>query len=260
MRIVTWNMQAAFGSDKEKHQRGWHYLAALDPDVALLQEVSPPEWAKQEWQIHYERAYRDRDWGSAVLVKDGLHSWSMNVPDHLRHPKHEGSSVVLTEVQAGMEKMIACSIYASAWKLKEEQLLELAGRGVDLETLRYGGVKDIWPLYLIFDELGRVLQSHPFVLGGDFNAARLMDQFSYMAGGNVDFFSRIESSGFHNMLGPFHEGEVRTYFKENKQPYQLDHMYCDATLLSRLKDCRVVDHPAAVLDLSDHAPVVAEFA
>lgn len=66
MRIVTWNMQAAFGSTAEKHARAWHYLRALDPDIALLQEVDPPDWTLKEWKIYHGRAYEQRTWGPAV--------------------------------------------------------------------------------------------------------------------------------------------------------------------------------------------------
>jgi exonuclease III len=260
MRIVTWNMQAAFGSSPSRHDRAWHYLRALDPDVALLQESSPPEWATQNWQVFHHPAYEGKRWGSVVLVKNSLYSWPLEVPKEQRISRYEGSPVVLIEVQIDLQRMVFGSIHASAASLTAEQVLELERQGVDLDALRCGGVKGIWPLYVIFELLCRLLPGRGFVVGGDLNAARLMDRSPSLPGGNSEFFDKIEAGGLHNVLAKFHDGEVQTYFKEKSQPYQLDHLYCDEQSLERLKGCEVIDHPVTTLRLSDHAPIVADFA
>lgn len=260
MRVVTWNMQGAFGSDPAKHDRAWHYLRALDPDIALLQEASPPAWAQKEWKVFYKPAYHGKSWGSVVIVKDSRHSWLLEIPEEHRKRRYDGSPVVLVEVEAAIQRMVVGSVHASAWKLTTEQLLALENQGVNLAALRCGGVKDVWPLYIIFDDLCRLLPGKTFLVGGDLNAARLMDQSPSMAGGNCEFFDKIEASGFHSALAKFHDGEVQTYFKKNSRPYQLDHLYCDEESLKRLSRCRVLDHPVTALNLSDHAPIVAEFA
>ena len=51
MKIVSWNMGAAFGPYGQWHDRAWHWLAALDPDLALLQECVPPDWAHERWTV-----------------------------------------------------------------------------------------------------------------------------------------------------------------------------------------------------------------
>ncbi|MGH8542089.1 MAG: endonuclease/exonuclease/phosphatase family protein [Gammaproteobacteria bacterium] len=260
MRVVTWNMQAAFGSGPGRHERAWHYLRALDPDIALLQEANPPKWAHEEWRVFHELAYTGQTWGSAVLVKDGLHSWALEIPEENPTRRYEGSPIVLVEISAYLQSLIVGSIHASTSELNEEQVLLLENQGVDLAALRCGGVKGIWPLYVIFADLGRLLPEKSFIVGGDFNAARLMDQSSWMAGGNSEFFDKIESSGFRSALAKFHDGEVQTYFKKNSRPYQLDHLYCDEESLGRLARCMVIEHPVKALDLSDHAPIVADFA
>jgi hypothetical protein len=42
LRVVSWNLGGTFFA--AQRERAWHYLCALDPDIALLQEARPPEW------------------------------------------------------------------------------------------------------------------------------------------------------------------------------------------------------------------------
>src|SRR5688572_512500 len=54
MRILCWNLGAAYGRwhhEPSLHERAWNWIAALDPDVALLQEVRAPEWAADRWSL-----------------------------------------------------------------------------------------------------------------------------------------------------------------------------------------------------------------
>jgi hypothetical protein len=46
------------------------YLASLDPDIALLQEVELPAWASDRWSVV---AAPPSPWGSAILARPGLH-------------------------------------------------------------------------------------------------------------------------------------------------------------------------------------------
>lgn len=68
MLIVSWNL-ARNTLSKAKHERAWHYLAALDPDIALLQEAVIPTWATDRWHVVLPPV---RKWGSAVLAKPDL--------------------------------------------------------------------------------------------------------------------------------------------------------------------------------------------
>ena len=50
MKLVSWNLGAGWGrwrDDPALHERAWHWLAAFDPDIALLQATVPPDWAKE---------------------------------------------------------------------------------------------------------------------------------------------------------------------------------------------------------------------
>ena len=36
--------------EPELHERAWHWIAEIDPDLAFLQETRPPEWARERWE------------------------------------------------------------------------------------------------------------------------------------------------------------------------------------------------------------------
>lgn len=70
MLIASWNMaRNTVSKSLATHERAWHYLASLAPDIALVQEATPPPWCRDIWDI----AMADvATWGSAVLAKPGL--------------------------------------------------------------------------------------------------------------------------------------------------------------------------------------------
>ena len=81
MRIVSWNLHGAFvpgRATREQQDRAWHHLAALDPHVALLQEVGDaavPDWARERWTIvagEVGVAEKRQAWGSAIVAKPAL--------------------------------------------------------------------------------------------------------------------------------------------------------------------------------------------
>jgi hypothetical protein len=71
MEILCWNLGFASGRRREEpglHDRAWHWIAAVDPDLAFLQEVEPPSWALERWEID---VLPHHFWASAVLARHG---------------------------------------------------------------------------------------------------------------------------------------------------------------------------------------------
>ena len=66
VRVVTWNMGLARESRGRPwvHDQAWHYLLALGPDLAFVQEALPPAWARSEGAI-VQGPFRQ--WGSAIF-------------------------------------------------------------------------------------------------------------------------------------------------------------------------------------------------
>lgn len=80
MRIVSWNLARNTTSRSGAvHERAWRYLSDLDPDIALLQEVTVPRWATERWSVV---APSPSPWGSVILarpdlrLRDGPIDWS----------------------------------------------------------------------------------------------------------------------------------------------------------------------------------------
>jgi endonuclease/exonuclease/phosphatase family metal-dependent hydrolase len=57
----------------------------------------------------------------------------------------------------------------------------------------------------------------------------------------------------------FHVTDIRTYLDRKSAPYELDHVFTDADTYGQLVGCHVLDD-VTVMGLSDHAPLVIEFA
>jgi hypothetical protein len=63
-------MSGAFGYDSVKHERAWEFLREADPDVALLQEVRPPDWAREHWgPFLIAPIGPGTAWGSAIVSR-----------------------------------------------------------------------------------------------------------------------------------------------------------------------------------------------
>jgi exonuclease III len=99
-----------------------------------------------------------------------------------------------------------------------------------------------------------------FVVSGDWNTARLFDTMypDKWPNAGADFFRAAAGWGWCESLRKNHPEEVQTYLDPNSAPYELDHMFTDARLHGALTRCDVVEE-ASIRELSDHAPIIAEF-
>ena len=67
------------------------------------------------------------------------------------------------------------------------------------------------------------------------------------------------TAGRHHALRKFTHGEVGTFLDPRADAYELDHLFIVSEFHAALTDCHVIADPASP-SLSDHAPLVAEFA
>ncbi len=67
MRIISWNL--GFAIAFKRTTTGLGTISRRSTDIALLQEVVPPAWARDRWTIE---ARPIRDWGTAIVAKPGL--------------------------------------------------------------------------------------------------------------------------------------------------------------------------------------------
>lgn len=254
MRILTWNM-ARGPRRKELDGDPWAVLAALEPDIALLQECRPPPGRPPPGHLHFVPSAQG--WGTAIWSRFPL-ATTGDLPDGaeaeraLARGALEGY-VASAEVQVQAEAPILCvCVHAYPAAVKKQFLA-----GIDSATVKPPLQSKVWP-----GDLAWWTTSHlpsrgcPAVLGGDWNTARLFDRV-YRPRGNQQFFDRMQASGWHEAMRKFNPDEVRTYFCKGRGPYQLDHVFLTSDLFARLTGASVAA-TEDVLRASDHAPVVLE--
>lgn len=259
MRVVSWNLGAAFGF-RETHARALHYLGALDPDLAMLQEVLPdlPEWVLDRWTVVRRQP---RLSGSLILAKPELELWDL--PGE--HPSFKGSDAYLatgTVTLPDGTSLLVGTVHTPIGKATDDELF-----GYDPEEIRrprdVGPKGDIGPRRndVAYAYFRVTVLGHRFLVSGDWNIARLWDyQYRRPPTHEVDFFNRAEADGWMECYRLRHdEGEGQSLFKDQGPRYQEDHAFCDRQTAKALRACRFLAHPAQDLKLSDHAPLVMEF-
>jgi exonuclease III len=253
MKIVSWNLARNTTSKAwGKHEEAWRYLASMDPDVALLQEVELPSWAAERWSIV---AAPSAPWGSAILARPGLplHAGQVDWDGGFR----QGVLLATAELSpAGGPPTVLGSVHTVVWSKRDETVDELLAQfGADAvrrprERLAYAN--DV--AYAVFRQR---VHGRRFIVSGDWNIARLWDEY-HRGTHEADFFARAEEDGWVDCYRLFHEQEGRTWFRGRDIGYQLDHAFCDPETARLLTPCYIEPEPAERLKLSDHAPLVLE--
>ena len=268
MRVATWNM--AFWSHRGACDRAWRWLLdTLKPDVALVQESVVPDWvAASGWSVQWERAYLEgkQPWGTGIVSRHpieparlaDLDAWLTTLPPAL--PGKGGlrgihradgwlASGVVPVPSLGPTTFY--SVHSPSYAIERTRL-----RGVDIAAMKLKNNPDLWFTDVLFFFLRNRMNG--LVVGGDFNASRLLDQ-TLGERGNNEFFDRIASEGFVSLHRKFHDHDERTFFQAGKSPHQLDYLYADPKVAARAQSCHVVPYEE-IREYSDHAPLVAEFA
>jgi len=248
MKVVSWNL-GINTVGHARHERGWHYLAALDPDLALLQEVRPPTWAQHHWGIV---AGSFANWGSAIVYRRGLDVRAIEtqrpsrletdgylVQAELRTP--DGLSLLVGSVHPAAE-------YATPEDLGDRDprtLLRGRNRKVRKNDVAYAIFRDC--------SVGR-----RFIVGGDWNISPEIWDGVHPGATESAFFDRARSDGWIDAREHLGLDELPTWRQPPFPSYQLDHVFVDRQTADSLRSLEVNSHPALDLGVSDHAPVVVE--
>ena len=225
MRVITWNL--GYWQHRSRHDEAWVYLRnKIRPDLALLQEVSPPKLQEDECMLFKTV---NRGWGTAIYIR--------NMPlKELRIERYPGR-VAAAELKVSSSRRVAVvSVHAPIIK----------GR--------------VFPyLAEIFDEIESVVGKRTFIVGGDLNSARLAEKV-WPGYGHGPFFERLAKSVFFDCHRKFHNIEQQTFFRNGgKHPFQDDHLFVSHDLADRVRSCDVLNNEVT-RSVSDHIPVVAEIA
>ena len=271
MRILSWNMaywKPGQFNTVVNRRRQWALIGALRPDIALLQECRPPDivdngpgWMGEEYEIIGAIPHR---WTacSAVLARRSLGPVALDrtaLPVEERRWLEYLAGYVSTAWVTFEDRQIAvASVHAVA-----REVDDAAVTATDHGRIRRQALNRGWHNDLVVAALTPWVSDHRFIVGGDWNNAVLFDTIypSGAEGGpgaSTEFFASRATSGWHHALRKFHPDELRTYLDPGSAAYELDHIFTDADLHARLHTCEVFDE-RALAELSDHAPLIAEF-
>lgn len=215
MIVVAWNMR--------NNRAAWgHLLDGLAPDLALLQETTPPPDASQHGQLLHARAYAEHLWGSAVYVKQGA-ARELELP-----PEHRGWLMAAEVALPGFASLVAVSVHARILDGYVRPNLDRA-----------------------FEALERLLDGRSFVVGGDLNLSRNYDSV-YGTTHHTQFLDGLPARGYFDCMRKFHAEEQQTFWRKGmKNAYQDDHVFVSEGLAARVVSCDVADRAG----LSDHGPL-----
>lgn len=270
MRLTTFNLNGAFHgrrSTSAQQERSWHHLAALGTDLALVQEAGVaaiPQWARDRWDLlEGEMGTCDKahGWGSVIAANPALHLRPR--PDLLEDPwlclLYDYVVVGEIDLPDGTPAVVA-SVHTVASTaadfLGDAEGIPGVISGDDLERIAQPE-DEAWVLDVAFHALHRNTAGGRFFIGGDWNTSRLWD-----AAGrdgkitNTLFFSRAAKAGWWECAAD--TNDERSFLRSGTRPHQLDHLFCDPTTGATMTDCGV-QHHGLVEEITDHAPLVADF-
>jgi exonuclease III len=267
MRVISWNMAYwTRGHFKEipNRQRQWALLMASAPDVALLQECRPedlvnfaPAWAGDEYEV-IGAIPAGFTACSAILARRSLAPSPVD-PASFPDPEERwirslnGYLVPATVTLNGLP-IVVTSVHTSAREITDAAITQ-----ADHDAVKRKLLDKAWNNDLAVGALKPLVNGCHFVVGGDWNVARLFDKtYPHLPSAGIEFFDRAETWGWCESLRKFHPEELRTWLNAEHHPYELDHLFTDPELHAKLYRCDVIDD-ALVRELSDHAPVIAEF-
>lgn len=266
-RVVTWNCHRA------KADSGvWDYLLEIDPDVALLQEVSAiPDKICSVYTCQMHKAARKdgspQRFHTALLVRGRIQN-KLPLPFSAKWVGDElqrfSGNLVASEILPDNGLPIkAISVYSPAWPVDRNRLNSIDVAGVRLTLNR-----DVWVSDLLWSSLQHLSADldQPWIVAGDFNLSETFDSWPGGPRGNREYLDRMATLGFIECLRQS-KGQLTPTFRNTFRntrggafKHQIDHIFVSPALARRLVHCDT-GSSARVFDanLSDHLPIVADF-
>ena len=262
MRIVSWNCRRA-----KKTSGVWDYLLALAPDIAVLQEVSGlPEAITSVFAVETMRPItkdgRDQRFSNVVLAKGEISnarplasrvSWIATQLDRF------AGNLFQTRVELpGGPPIDLVAVYSPAWPLDRALWTAEYSDGVKLDLNA-----DLWVADLLHAALKEFAPApiDRLVVAGDFNLCESFD-WRRKPRGNLEYLTRLQSLGLIDALRSS-QGALTPTFKGPRSAIvanQLDYIFLTEELSERLQSCEVGEAAEVIGKLSDHLPVIADFA
>ena len=246
----------------------WHYLLDLEPDLAVLQEVSGvPDVVSELYEVRSGRpigkSCQPQPFQNVTLVRG---SFDVQLTLKTAFPW------ATTELTSFAGNLLAwhvrlkngppvnvVNVYSPTWPVDRSRL-----NGIDTGAVRLTQNPDVW----VGDLLWSSLESRPglheeyWIVAGDFNMSETFDSWPGGPRGNREYLDRMMDLGFTECLRTA-SGELTPTFRnprDGKILHQMDHLFVTAKLASTLTACVTANH-SDIFDagLSDHLPITAEF-
>lgn len=262
MRVITWNMRRA-----TETSIAWKILADINPDVALLQEVSSiPKNIKELFKngIKFNKAIgktgKLQQFSTAIFVKGKIinelplsskYNW-VN-----RELEYFAGNLVSCVVQpTGYSKLNIISVYSPAWPIDTSKYFD-----IDITTVKLKTNPKLWVTEILWSALKNAnLKDTPWIVGGDLNSSETFDLT--FSSGNREILDRMEALGFSECLQK-HNGKLTPTFRnprDGKIIHQIDHLFVTNLLFSTLKNCSTGNASTIFgSSVSDHLPIIADF-
>ena len=220
MKVVSWNLGHAHGPFAEWHDRAWHWLATLDPDVAMLQECVPPEWARDLWDTE---VLPFTHWASAVVARHGLGMAPVPL-DVTSLLGRFGSYLATVELPATDGSLLVASVHARA-----SEAPDWVTEGHDRTVIARSTVGTPWSNDVAFAGYSDLARDRRVLVGGDWNTARYADAEGVATTDGGAFFDRAAERGWTDVTIDGEGKEGRTWYGPGgPRPYQPDHVFADA--------------------------------
>jgi exonuclease III len=262
MRIVSWNLRRA-----NELSPAWKILANLNPDIALLQEVSSiPQNIKNiftdgiKFRKTISKNGKPQQFGTAIFTKGKIldelilsseYEWVNRELNNFR-----GNLLSYTVQILKYVKFNIVSVHSPAWRIITSQY-----KDTEVEKIKLKQNSNLWVTEILWSALKNAnLNETNWIVGGDLNCSETFDLT--FSSGNREILDRLEELGFIECLKSYN-GKLTPTFKnprDGKVIHQIDHLFVTKSLFSKLINCTVGDESIIFGgSVSDHLPIIADF-
>ena len=260
MRIITWNMRRATGTSS-----AWKCLEDLNPDVALLQEVSSiPPVLYDLFDIKFLKTInkngKPQKFGNAILVHGKIINELLLTSEYewvqQELSRFSGNLLSCKVKPVGCPSLNIISVYSPAWPVDTSKYQD-----IDITTIKLKLNPKLWVTEILWSALKNVNLSESYwIVGGDLNCSETFD--STFSSGNQEILDRMEALGFSECLRKYSGKLTPTYknLKGGKVIHQMDHLFVTDLLFSTLSQSTAGDNlDIFEKSISDHLPIIADF-
>jgi hypothetical protein len=245
-------MGAAYGrwrDDPELHERSWQWLAACDPDVAFLQEVRPPAWARDRWTVVI-RPFQF--WASAIIARPDLDVTELGLMGGSALDRFGAYLATAQFCLADGSAMLLASVHTSAHEAQA-----WGHPGLVRSAIARARVGEPWWNDVAFAGYRELAAGRRFLIAGDWNTSRYVDELGVPNAAGAEFFDRAAAANWVDVSLDEGGHEVMSWYGfETAHPHQPDHAFADPQTAALVHGFRIDATPVTDLGLSDHALLV----